>query len=522
MRARALLSLLVFVAVAAAYGPAVGNDLVWDDRIHILENPAVRQARWREIATRPVGSYYRPVVFASFALEARAVGAAPPLLHATNLVLHALAACLLLSAALALGAGQGPALAGALLFALHPVQSEAVLYVSGRTDVLGGVFALTVLLLHGRAAGWRDAPPLRGARSGALLCFALALGCKESLAVVPLALALGDRLFAPEGRRSPTAVLKGVSPYLLVLGAYAAWRAVLPGDGLELAGLDDAPARLAAALAALASYARLLVLPVGLHLERFVGVEPPWRVLAGVLVLLAGLAASWRARPALRFWLAWAALAYLPTSNLVPVYPGLPAGVVFAPEHFLYLPSMGLLMALALAAAPRVGRRAAAAVLFGVLLVSGAVLHDRARDWRDEETLFRHTLAFAPESGRVRLNLGNLLMERGETRQAAAEFEAGLRYHPDDPDLLTNAGIAWMSLGRLGPALTALGRVVALEPEDAQAWANLAAVYGSLGRWGEAREAYERALARDPGNADARGGLEILGELSLPQGPTGE
>jgi tetratricopeptide (TPR) repeat protein len=522
MRARALLFLLVPVAVAVGYGPAARNDLVWDDRIHILENPAVREARWLEIATRPIGSYYRPVVFASFALEAAAVGAAPPVLHTTNLVLHAFAAGLLLAAALALGAGHRAALAGSLLFALHPVQSEAVLYVSGRTDVLAGVFALGALLLHGQAAGWRDASPPRGARFGAALCFALALGCKESAAVVPLAFAYGDRLFSGSRRRSLRAVLLGVWPYLLVLALYLGWRASLPGEGLVLAGLDDAPARVTAALAALADYAGLLILPVGLHLERFVSAEPAWRALVGLLLLLAALACAWRAAPMLRFWMAWAALAYLPTSNLVPVYPGLPAGVVFAPEHFLYLPSMGLLMAFALAAAKRLGPRPAVGALAAILAVYAVLLHDRARDWRDEETLYRHTLSFAPESARVRLNLGNLLLARGETQPAAVEFEAGLVHHPEDPDLLTNAGIAWMSLGRYGQALRALRRVVSLEPGDAQAWANLAAVYGSTRRWAEAREAYVKALTLDSANPDARAGLRMLEAFTPDRGPVAE
>ncbi len=319
MRARALPFLLLPVAVAVGYGPALRNDLVWDDRIHILENPAVREARWGEIATQPVGNYYRPVVFATFALEARSAGAAPAVFHATNLALHALAACLLFAAGSVLGAGLGVALAGSLLFALHPVQSEAVLYVSGRTDVLGAVFALAALLLHARAARWRDAPALRGARLGAALCFALSLGCKESLVAVPLAFAVGDRIFGSERRAALRADLIRLWPYALVLVAYAGWRASLVGEGLVIAEMGDAPARLAAALAALADYARLLVLPVGLHLERFASSEPLWRPAAGLLLLGLALAGAWRAPPLVRFWLTWAAVAYLPTSNLVPV-----------------------------------------------------------------------------------------------------------------------------------------------------------------------------------------------------------
>jgi tetratricopeptide (TPR) repeat protein len=517
MRAGAKALLALPLLVALGYAPALRNDLVWDDRIHVLENPAVRESRWIEIATRPVGSYYRPVVFASFALEALAADAAAPVLHATNLALHSLAACLLFAAASALGATPGAALAASSLFALHPVNSEAVLYASGRTDVLAAAFALAALLLHARAAGWCGLRRLRGARIGAALGFALALGCKESALTLPLAFAVGDRLLAADRRRG-LAELRRLWPHALVLAAYAGWRASLPGAGLALDAPADAVPALAAASAALADYARLLLVPAGLHLERFAASEPPWRPVAGLLVLGLGLLAAWRARPPIRFWLAWAALAYLPTSNLVPVYPGLPPGLVFAPEHFLYLPSTGLLAALALAAAPRLARRTLALGLIPVLLAYAAILRDRARDWRDEERLYTHTLEYSPASARVRLNLGNLLLSRGETERAAAEFAAGLAHHPDDPDLLTNAGLAWLALGRLPEAERALARAASVDPMDAQAWANLGALYGATGRLDEARRSYERALERDPRNADARRGLRILDGLAPPPG----
>lgn len=516
-RLRLAPGLALLAAVAAGYGPSIGNDLVWDDRIHILESPAVQEARWRELLEEPVGSYYRPVVFTVFALEAQAGGAAP-LFHLTNLALHALVAGLLLAATRVLGAAPGPALAGALLFALHPVGSEVVLYVSGRTDLLAAAFALATLLLHARAARWRDAPPLRGARVGAAVAFALALGSKESVVALPVALAAGDWIFARERSRSAAGVVRGILPYGLVLAAYAGWRARLGGEGLALAAPEDAPAHLAASLAAVASYARLLVLPVGLHLERFAAAEPAWRPLAGVLALALALAAAWRGRPAIRFWMLWAACAFLPTSNLLPVYPGLPSGTVFAPEHFLYLPSTGLCAAFALAAASRLPPRRAAIALAALLLAFAAILQVRARDWRDEETLYSQTLAWVPGSARVRLNLGNLHLARGDVAQAADEFAAGLTHHPDDPDLLTNAGIAWMSLGRTASAERALRRAVEVDSDDAQAWANLGALYGSTRRFDEARSAYAAALARDPHNRDAAAGMRALEALAPPVG----
>jgi tetratricopeptide (TPR) repeat protein len=503
----------LLIAVAAAYAPALDNGLVWDDRIYILENAAVQGAHWAELVAEPVGNFHRPVVFLSFALEFLFTRGSPALLHLTNLILHGVVACLVLAAAVALGAPRGVALAAALLFALHPVQSEAVLYVSGRTDVLAAGFGLGALLLHARASGWSGTAERRFAFPGALACFALSLGSKESAALLPLALVVGDRLFERRRARSTRADYLRWSAYACTLAAYAAWRGSLEGEPLLVAAPGDLLEmleRLSGALAAITSYASLLVFPVGLHLERFVSSGTFWSWGAGLVLVACWLAGALWARPPIRFWLAWAAAAYLLTANLIPVYPGLPAGNVFAPEHFLYLPSTGLFVAVALAAATRLSTRAAAAVLSLALLVFAGILYDRAQDWRDEEALYAHTLAYSPDSARVRLNLGNLYLGRGETGHAAAQFAAGLTAHPDDPDLLTNAGLAWLSLGRFAAAEHALQRVVEIEPDDAQAWANLGAVYGTTGRFDAARRAYENALRRDPSNADAQAGIRIL------------
>ncbi len=537
----------VLLAVAAGYASSLGNELVWDDRIHILESPAIRDARWLELFGAPVGSYYRPLAFASFALDFALGGGSPAVFHLTNGMLHALVSCLVLFVATALGASRGAALAAALVFALHPVQSEAVLYVSGRPDLLAAGFGLAALFFHAlaagwhslaagwhslaagrharaagghslaagghaRAAGWLSVAGRRFAFPAALVCWGLALASKESAVGLPLAFAVGDRLFArPRGGAIRTDLLRWAS-YAVALGAYAAWRVGRVGDPLVVAMPDDLPAALAGALAAVASYARLIVLPVGLHLERFVSGGHFWLWGPGLLLVAGWLFAVLRGAVATRFWLIWAAAAYLPLANLVPVYPGLPAGTVFAPEHFLYLPLTGICVAASLAVAARIPSGISAAALAVVLLLFLGILQDRAQDWRTEEGLFTHTLEYSPASARVRLNLGNLYLARGEIARAADQFQRGLDASPNDPDLLTNAGLTWLSLRRDAAAERALQRVVEIDPDDPQSWANLAALYGTTGRIDAARRAYAEALRLDPENRDAQAGSTILEE----------
>jgi tetratricopeptide (TPR) repeat protein len=521
---------LILLLTAAAYAGALRGALVWDDRIHVAGNARVTEARWGELLGRPVGDYYRPAVFASFALDQALHGGRAAGFHATNIALHVIAAWLLLAALRALGAaggsGAGAAWA-ALIFAIHPAQTEAVTYVSGRTDILAAVFSFATLLLYARARAWTGGAPRPAAALGALACFALALGAKESAILLPLALLAGDRLFGKFGAASSIEVgsrargardLRALLPYLILAAAYAAWRAHLGAGLVTLGAPEEIPARIAAALSAIAAYARIALFPVNLHLERFVPASAPGAA-AGAALLFAGAAAFRRGSPAARFWLLWAAVAYAPVSNLVPVYPGLPAGTVFAPEHFLYLPLAGLLAAASLSKPARrapgrrgpIGFALAATLLCFVLLVS-----DRNRDWRDEETIYRHTLRHSPGSARVRLNLGNLLLARNDVIGASEQFTEGLRRAPDDADLWINLGLARLRMGRPDDAARAMTHAAGLLPGDAQVWANLGAIHGTAGRLPEARRAYARALAIDPRNADARKGMAILDSLPEP------
>jgi len=512
MPSRVLPYLLIALLTACAWANALGNAPVWDDRITIFDNPVVREARWGEILARPTGDYYRPVVFGSFAIAGGTDPDRFAALVAGNVVLHILVASLLFAAVSTFGATRIAALVAAVLFALHPVQTEAVTYVSGRTDLLAALFSLASLLLHARARGWTGGKPRPRFVIGAVACFALALGSKESAALLPIALLAGDRILGRPAERGVAKALAAMLPYAILLAAYTVWRAHLGRGVVAIGSPGELALRLGSALTAACGYARLLLFPVNLHLERFVSAMAAL-ALFGTALLAAVLLAIRRGDGTTRFWILWAAIAYLPGSNLVPIYPGLPAGTIFAPEHFLYLPLTGILAATVPPIAARIPRRPAALALTATLACFALLVHDRNRDWRDEETIYRHTLRFSPESARVRLNLGNLLLARGDAAGAAGQYAEGTRFYPDDVDLLLNLGVAETRLGGIADAERALLRATSLAPNDAPAWAALGALYGNTGRLENARRAYGRALAIDPRNADAKQALSILNQV---------
>jgi hypothetical protein len=317
--------ILIGVALALYVG-ALGAGFVWDDLLTAAPARPLRQA-----LTQRTGSWYRPVVMASFAVDRALWGAWPPGFHATNVALHVAVAGLLASLAHAAGLGAGVSLAAALVFLAHPVQTEAVTYVSGRTDVLCALFALAGLLAWRRTRNGLD---VWAVACGA--AFAAALLCKEAAVLLPLALLLPGAHPAPSRPRP-----------LLPLGAAAAWALTLGPGAAPALHLTTLPARLPAMAVAALTYARLLVWPSDLHLERFTAVagEAPGTavtVAMALLTLVVALVLAARRTPGGWLFLGIAFLAYAPVSGVVPVYPAIADRLLFTPEHFLYLPLLGL------------------------------------------------------------------------------------------------------------------------------------------------------------------------------------
>ena len=432
----------------ALYANALRNDLVWDDRLTALHAAAHPAAA----LTERTGSYYRPLVMLSFALDARLWGGAAAGFHFTNVACHVAVAALVGTLAAAVRLGAGPALASALVFVAHPVQTEAVTYVSGRTDVLCALFVLLGLLAWRRAGTATDRYAF--AATGA---FAAALFCKEAAVAVPLALWLPG---AHPGDRPPRPVL----PLGVTMLCLAAW-AVVGGPLVHASGLAG---RLPAIADAAVGLARVLVWPVDLHLERFVPVHG-WSPSHAVLACALGLVLVVRARrvPAGAFFLALAVLAYAPVSGVVPVYPAIADRALFTAEHFLYLPLVGLVPLLVGGIArtwPVGAARLGPAVLVGLLLAWGAIVVDRNRDWRDEETIYRHTLRWNPPAARVWYNTGNLALAAGRLDEAERSYRAALAREPHDAAAHLNLGITLQRAGRRAEAAEEYRAAAAADP----------------------------------------------------------
>ncbi len=540
-------ALLVVAATTAAYLPALDGAFLLDD-LALLTDPLVLRP-----LDQGAGAWLaapRPVTLLTFAANHAAVGLDPRGWHLTSLAVHLGAAALafLLARATLARAGLArpawPALAAAALFALHPLQSEAVAYLAQRSEALASglwLGALLLLLARDEAAG----PRRHALLAGAALVHLLALGSKPIAATLPAAWLLhaallprpeeaGDPWWRRVARRLPAALP------LLALSALAAARGVASVAGSRHAGYDlpGLPLGdwLATQLRVVPAYLGLLLWPVGQCGDWMVVpsrsfAEPA--VLAGA-ALLAGLVAvalalgraglrgggdGAAARRVAAFGLLLFLLALAPSSSLVPLRDPMA-------EHRAYLALLGPALALAAGAAALVRRVAGArAPLAGGALVAAALAilapltAARAAAWTTPLAFWSDAARQAGGKGRVQLNLGYALYRAGRPAEALEAFRRAVPLLGDgtvDADLLLgNIVTALLTLGRAGEARAEVERVLAALPGDPATLGLLAQVEYASGRDEAAVAAARRALAADPRQPAA---LKHLGLAALRGG----
>lgn len=498
------LALAVAAAAFLVFSNAIDAAFVWDDEAFIQRNLYLTAwGRLPLLLTRNIiagagqtSNLYRPLQSLTHFLDVRVWGLVPWGHHLTNVLLHAAAssAVFLWLAGFAAPAG---AAAVASLYALHPLQSEAVAYVSGRGDTLAILF-----LCLGLAAFDR------GRRGAALACAALAMFSKESLALFPVFLLL-DRL-----ARGEAFGWKAHLPFWLLAGAYAGLRLSVLNfhDTLNFYGArnlvtDNALYRFYTYVTTLTGGVRLWLWPSDLHHERhwpfFItfALPPVWLSALGVGLWLAAAAWLWRrSRPAAA-GLLFFVIATIPTSNLLVVINAL------FYDHWFILPGLGLALALTQIPPLRAGRRwAAAAVL--VLAAAGAVGARRLNAaWHDPLSLNAYLARYEPRNAKIQNNLAMALSDAGRVDEAILHYKAAVAISDEYPQTHHNLGQAYLALGRTGEAEAEYRRATEMDPRFYHSQLALGWLALDRGRLDEARERFEAALAAYPYAASGYLGL---------------
>ncbi len=544
----AVASGLLVLATLAAYFNSLHGPFVFDDRAAILDNASIRDlGSIGNVLSPPAdgrGVSGRPLVNLTLAINFRLGGFDPLGYHAFNLAVHVLAGLALFGLVrrtLRLRSGQAPgwetagrgprtpptlaerrdpaagvsALAAippdradsrwiaftvALLWLLHPLQTESVTCIVQRTESLCGLFYLLTLYCFVRGV---ESP-----RAGLWFGFSIAAGylgmvTKEVMVTAPLLVLLYDRTFLAGGFAAAWRQRRG---FYLALGSswlLLAWL-VLAGGGTRgtAAGLSVGVSPWAYLLQqceAIVLYLKLSFWPHPLVLDYGTAVASSvaavWWQGIGVLALLAAtLWALWR-RPVAGFVGAWFFVILAPSSSIVPL-----AAQTMA-EHRMYLPLAAVIAAAVVGMKALAGRR----VLIGFFLlavVAGGMTHRRNAVFQGELVLWSDTTANYPANPRAWLNLGGVLMDLDRVPEAAAAYEKAEALQPNSPHLQANLCLADARLGRLAEAVAHGEAALQLDPDYANAHVNLGYALARLGRLDEAVGHYQTALRLQPGALD--------------------
>lgn len=537
------LALVLFVAVIAVYANSLRAPFVFDDLLSIVENPTIRQL-WPLSGplSPPSGQGLtvegRPLLNLSLAFNYAVSGTAPWSYHVTNIAIHALAALTLFGllrrtlpvcSTFNLQLSTSLSFSSALLWAVHPLQTESVTYIVQRTESLMGLLLLATLYFFRR--GWLAA---------SVLTCALGMATKEVMVVAPLLVVLYDRTFISgsfragwERHRGFYAALAATWLLLAYLVLGAGNRGGTIGSAAGVSAWDYALCQSRAVLhyARLALWPHPLIFDYGTDFVSF-ATAAPYALLD--LTLLAATGYALRHRPALGFVGAWYFLILAPTSSILGGTRQMLA------EHRIYLSLAALTVLATLLAHRWLGRRFLWAVLPAALALGAATINRNA-DYSDALTLYRDTAAKRPANGYARYNLaqayatvdrhteavaeftaaaqllphvapvhynlGNSLVVLGRTTEALASFETALRLDPSYANAHFNLGNLLFALGDKSGAVGHFRSVIALDSAALEARTNLAGALLELGQLDEARAQFERVIAAQPASVEAHFGL---------------
>ena len=478
----------------------------------------------------------RFIVTLSFYLNYQTGGIEPFGYHLINLIIHIINSLLVYGVILYSikklqpnggGGGHWSALAGALVFALHPIQTQAVSYIAQRAASLAATFYLAGLFLYIRAG--RERPKLY--YSLAWLAGLAAMGCKEMSVTFPLAIILWDLVFGGNRSRrhklrwSIFLVLLLIIPLTVLLdsGNPKYNDSGQLGGGVsagfdKFAGGVEAPDRLTYGLTQIrvfTTYLRLSLLPINQNLDYdfpvFTSFFDPEIIFSSILIISILLVAALLLRSGksvAAFGIFFFFLALLPESSLIPI-----RDLIF--EHRLYLPLLGL--AFAVAQLDFSSRRPR--ILFGLIIVLlGSMTFARNRIWMDEIALWTDTVEKSPGKARPHNNLGYLFNQDKQYEKARRTLSRAIEVFPDYPEAMVNLAISYKNLDDLSQAEEICRRALEIKPGYPEGHNTLGDILRLRARLPGAEAEYRRAIELNPGLAAARNNLaNLYREMGRPE-----
>ncbi len=516
-----LKAILLIISVGfIVYSSSFSNPFIWDDEALIVNNSYIRS--WQNTArifTSPLVRshrfktfFYRPLQELSYTLDFQFWQLEPFGYHLSNTLLHLINALLIFFIVKRISKDYILSLFSSLLFVIHPIHTQAVTYISGRADLLIGIFLLLSFLSH-----------VKHFYLFSTLLFTLALFSKESAISFPLILILYDRLFRPPAGRRPLFLLKHISPLIIVILAYLYLRLSFPAlydYKMITPSATNFFLRIFSIGKIIFSYLWLLAYPAGLHMERSLSLPKSFLApsyLFSFLILLgilAGIFIAYRARgkipsqsgcqnPLPIFSLGWFFIFLLPMLNILKLD-------TLMAEHWLYLSSAGIFVLFIIGTRHFIKNKSLLVFALTLLLIFYASFTiKRNIEWGNKLRFAKRTLLFAPDSIRANYFLGQILLEEGMLVETIAQLKKTIALKSKASDTYNILGVAYIRNKNPKKAKKAFEQSIELDPAYGDPLNNLGLLYLSENKDELAYRQFQKALKTNPQHLGALNNLAV-------------
>lgn len=519
---------IIVISSFLVYANTLINGFVYDDFYQIMGNPWIKDLRniplifSRDVSGFVSGystSYYRPLMHIIYMFTYHIFGIRPWGFHLVNVVFHCGVSVLIFFITTEIfrkgneGKVFNPYMAGllaSLLFAVHPVHTEAVAWIGAVGDLSSSFFFLLTLYLYIRSADRSHVS--KGMYFLSVISFFLASLSKEPALTLPIILIAYDIIFKNE-RNGPLHMVMRYVPFVLVAGVYFVMRFLALGGFAPIRRSIEIDNTVYLNIFPLfIKYIKKLIVPVNLSFFypplQTVNVSDTYFMISVFLtvVFLVCFFVSIRKSKVTSFGLILFLVPLLPAFYIPAVIEG-----GFG-ERYLYLPSAGFVILVTLLLS-RLRIKALKGDVLPMIIVIPLILMyslgtvNRNTVWRDEYSLWSDTVRKSPDSPLPHGALGKALLDKGRIDDAINEFQISLSLKESSAEGHVNLGVAYLSKGLINQAITEFKRALVITPEYPLANFNLGVAYFNQGLIKKSIEHLERAVASEPDNAVFRQGL---------------
>lgn len=483
------LALLILAVLGfLIYANSLKNEFFWDDDDGVVNNLYIKDFSYFPkyfsesliSGSGQVSNYWRPLVLISFAVDYKLSGLNPFGYHLTNTILHILAAWLSFLLLYKISGKKFLSLIVSVIFLVHPLQTEAVTYVSGRADSLSAIFVLLSTLSY---FNFRQQDNSKKYLAISLFSFVLALLVKEQSITLPGLIFLVELFFFFDKKKWRDS-LHYFAPFVLVAVAYFILRITALNFNDLLSGVDysdiydsSLKIRLLTFTKVFVKYFSLLFFPFNQHMAYEIAPVTSifsWAFLK-FIILIGGLIyiikKYWSSHKLVIFGLAWFIVLLLPRTNIIsinrPLY-----------EHWLYLPMLGFWLAFILLVQEVIKKFSLKKVFVWYLLLFltfyfSVLTIRRNSDWRDPITFYEKNLKYTPNSFIQRNNLGMAYAGDNRFEDAIKEYQKAIEIADIYPQVHYNLGNALVALGRTQEAEIEYYRTIEMSPQFSFPYNNL-------------------------------------------------